>query len=62
MARQPDGLELVLHGRSWRLEAVAGACWMRAGAVALPVSVRGERDLAAALEGADLVPVAPTSR
>jgi hypothetical protein len=23
-ARRPDGLELVLHGRSWRLEAVAG--------------------------------------
>ena len=57
-ARRPDGLELVLHGRSWRLEAVAGACRMRACAVALPVSVRGERDLAAALEGADLVPVA----
>jgi hypothetical protein len=34
-------------------------CRMQAGAVALPVSVRGERDLAAALEGADLVPVAP---
>jgi hypothetical protein len=58
-ARRPDGLELVLRGRSWRLEAVAGACRMRAGTVALPVSVRDERDLAAALEGGDLVPVAP---
>jgi len=54
-ARRPEGLELVLHGRSWRLEAVADACRMRAGATALPVSVRGERDLAAALDGADLV-------
>src|SRR5271163_4859620 len=54
-ARRPDGLELVLHGRSWRLEAVADACRMRARAVALPVSVRGERDLATALDGADLV-------
>jgi hypothetical protein len=24
LATRPDGLELVLHGRSWRLEAVAG--------------------------------------
>jgi 6-phospho-beta-glucosidase len=54
-ARRPDGLELVLHGRSSRLEAVADACRLRAGAVALPVSIRGERDLAAALDGADLV-------
>ena len=54
-ARRPDGLELVLHGRSGRVEAVTDACRMRAAAVALPVSVRGERDLAAALDGADLV-------
>ena len=54
-ARRPDGLELVLHGRSRRLDAVADACRMRASAVALPIGVRGERDLAAALGGADVV-------
>lgn len=50
-ARRPDGLELVLHGRSWRLEVVADACRRRADAVALPVSVRGEQDLAPAWTG-----------
>ena len=54
-ARRPGGLELVLHGRSWRLDAVADACRMRAAAVGMPVSVRGERDVAEALDGADLV-------
>jgi hypothetical protein len=43
LATRPDGLELVLHGRSWRLEAVAGACRTRAGTVALPVSVQLQR-------------------
>jgi hypothetical protein len=33
-ARRPDGLELVLHGRSSRLAAVADACRMRAGTAA----------------------------
>ena len=55
LARQPDGLELVLHGRSWQLDVVANACSMRAADMALPVSVRAERDLTAALDSADVV-------
>jgi 6-phospho-beta-glucosidase len=54
-ARCPDGLELVLHGRSDRLEAVAAACRMRAAAAGLALGVRSERDVAAALDGAGVV-------
>ncbi|MGD0686964.1 MAG: hypothetical protein ABSA03_17845 [Streptosporangiaceae bacterium] len=54
-ARRPARLELVLHGRSERLEPVAAACRLRAEALGLPVSVRAERALQAALDGAGVV-------
>ena len=53
--RRPDRVDLVLHGRSGRLEAVAKACRTRADEMGLPLSVRPERDMAAALDGADVV-------
>jgi 6-phospho-beta-glucosidase len=55
-ARRPHNFELVLHGRSTdRLTAVSAACRMRAAAAGIPVVVRPEHSLVAALDGADVV-------
>ncbi len=54
--RELPGLELVLHARSaQRLEAVAGAARLRAGALGLTIRVTAQVDRVAALTGADVV-------
>jgi 6-phospho-beta-glucosidase len=53
---RPAAVDLVLHGRSpERLNAVASAATLRAGALGLAVTVTAETDRPAALTGADIV-------
>ncbi len=54
--RRPAAFDLVLYGRSQeRLDAVARAAALRAGALGLTVTVTAQTDRAAALAGADIV-------
>jgi 6-phospho-beta-glucosidase len=54
--RRPAALDLVLYGRSApRLDAVARAATLRAGALGLTVTITTQTDRSAALTGADIV-------